>query len=104
MLGSAISLSSINVQRAVVATTDSTTILDATQVLLLAPAATIAAGTVVFPTATDKRVFTLCATHTITALTLTSAKTVIGGITTLVAGSFASFLFSTADDSWVRVG
>ena len=82
--------------------------------LVLEPAGTIAALTVVFPAATtlvDNQLMGLCTTQIVTALTLTagSGTTILNGPTALLvpvatgAGSCVEWIYRSANTSWYRV-
>lgn len=78
-----------------------------TNYLVLVPAGTLAAGTVTFPNnVPDGKTFTLSSTQTITALTLTpnTGQTINGGLTTISANGFATWLFDSSNNNWYRIG
>lgn len=81
--------------------------------LILEPAGTIAALTVVFPAASalkDGQLFGICTTQIVTALTLTagSGTTILNGPTALLvpvatgAGSCVEWVYRVANTSWYR--
>jgi hypothetical protein len=74
--------------------------------LVLAPAGTIAAGTVVMPYAPeDGAVVQINTTATITALTVSGVSvTLVGAPTTLAANAFFRMQYRLATNSWYRVG
>lgn len=82
--------------------------------LVLEPAGTIAALTVVFPAATtlvDGQLFSMCTTQIVTSLTLTagSGTSILNGPTALLvpvatgAASCVGWIYRTANTSWYRV-
>ena len=75
--------------------------------LILTPAGTIATATIKFPLYTnvlDKTEILMNTTNTITALTLDSnGGTIVGGITTLAANSFARYRFDIVMRTWYRI-
>lgn len=82
--------------------------------LIVEPAGTIAALTVVFPAAStlvDNQLMGLCTTQVVTALTLTagSGTTILNGPTALLvpvatgAGSCVEWVYRAANTSWYRV-
>jgi hypothetical protein len=90
------------VQRVVPLTTDTVTATTGIDglVLLLVPAATIAALTVVFPTnPVDGQQFTLRSTQIVTVLTVTG--TVSGSLTALTAAYYRLFLWDATGATWV---
>ncbi len=74
--------------------------------LLLAPAGTIATGTVVMPYGpTDGAVVQINTTATITALTVSGVSvTIAGAPTTLAANAFFRMQYRLATNTWYRVG
>lgn len=94
-------------------TTNSVTILPTTRRLVIDPAGTIAALTLVFPTAatlTDGQLLGLCSTQVVSALTLTapSGTTILNGPTALAippatgAGTCYEWVYRLANTSWYR--
>lgn len=77
---------------------------------LIHDTATVAASlTITLPSTTDLvdgQVITICSRSGVTALTLSSAVTggVVGAPTTLAAGGFCSFIYSSAAGAWFRRG
>ncbi|TXH13849.1 MAG: SGNH/GDSL hydrolase family protein [Hyphomicrobiaceae bacterium] len=72
--------------------------------LLLKPAATLATLTVVMnPLPRNGDVFTLSSTQAVTALTLTSAKTVNGAITAVTANTPVSYQYNETADQWFKI-
>lgn len=95
-------------------TAASITVTSPTRRLILEPAGTIAALTVVFPAATalnDNQLFGLCTTQIVTALTLTagSGTTILNGPSALLvpvatgAGSCVEWVYRQSNTSWYRV-
>lgn len=91
----------------------SITVLPGSRRLVLEPAGTIAALTVVFPAAallTDNQVLGLCSTQVVTALTLTggTGSTILNGPTALAippatgAGTCYEWVYRVANTSWYR--
>lgn len=74
--------------------------------LILNPAGTLASGTVNFPLSpTDNQSFAIASSQIITALSLTAtAATISNAVTTLAAGGFAKYLYSSASTTWFRIG
>jgi len=76
--------------------------------LVLTPAGTIATLTLTFPLLSnteDKQEILINTTNTITTLTLSgNGASIVGGITTLSANTFARYRFDTVMDTWYRVG
>lgn len=63
------------------------------------------AGEVVFPTTpVNNRIITIAFAQDVTALTMTSAATIIAPLTSATAGSFATWLFNTTMNTWYRIG
>lgn len=72
--------------------------------IVIVPAGTIAALTIPFPaTPFDGQIVTISSRQIITAVTQTIG-TVSGGITTLAANGFASFVYCASDTTWQRNG
>lgn len=73
-------------------------------VLFLNPAGTIATLTVNLPsTPSDLDRVTLGTSQIVTSLTLGNG-TIIGAITTLALGAFATYIYSSDTSSWFRMG
>lgn len=71
--------------------------------LLIDPAGTLAALTVVLPSApVEGQVFMMGSSQIITAMTITG--TIVGTLTTLGAAGFARFCYSATASKWFRVG
>lgn len=92
----------------------SITLTAPTRRLIIDPAGTIAALTVVFPAATtliDGQLFNMCTTQIVSSLTLTagSGTTILNGPTALLVpvatggASCPGWLYHTANTSWYRV-
>lgn len=79
------------------------TVAESTTVLTINPAGALLALTVAFPTGYDGRTVSFNCTQAVTTLTL-SGGTFIGAPTTLGAGGFASFVYSSGDSKWHRQG
>lgn len=79
---------------------------DDAEVLHIMPAGTIAALTVNLPVNPyDGQKITLCASQTVTALTLAAAgKTLNGTITTIGAALFGSWKYRATGTTWFRIG
>jgi len=61
--------------------------------------------TIAFPAAPrDGQRFIVVSALGVTTLTLSSAITIIGGITALSAGGFATWIYSTQANKWFRFG
>lgn len=76
-----------------------------TDTLLINPAGTLALLTIVLPSAPARgngHRMTLLFSQVITALTLTSSATILGGVTTVSANGYLSFVFF--DGVWYRAG
>jgi hypothetical protein len=74
--------------------------------LLLDPAGTLAAGTIVFPaTPIDGQMFNVSTSQIITALTLSApaGQTILGTITTLAANAHAAWQYVASVAKWFRV-
>jgi hypothetical protein len=74
--------------------------------LLLNPAGTLAAGTIIFPTVPmDGQWLTIASSQTITALTLTApaGQTILSPITTLAANSNAKWQYVASVATWFRI-
>lgn len=94
-----------NVQYETPATGATVTVASDTHVLQLNPAGTIAALTVVFPAAPyNKQLLTISSSQIVTAVTVTSVKSVLGALTTLVVAGFASYRYNSTADFWFREG
>tara|TARA_R110000787_G_scaffold84374_4_gene180891 strand:+ start:4992 stop:5432 length:441 start_codon:yes stop_codon:yes gene_type:complete len=73
--------------------------------LILTPTGTFANGAIVLPDGpTDKDLVTVNCTQIVSALTVTSAKTVTGEPTALTANGFFSMRYDAATGAWFRVG
>lgn len=74
--------------------------------LILNPAGTLASGTINFPLSpTDNQSFAIASSQIITALSLTATSATISNpVTTLGAGGFAKYLYSSASTTWFRIG
>lgn len=94
-------------------TTASVTVLPTSRRLVIDPAGTIAALTVVFPAATllsDNQTLGLCSTQVVTALTMTAGTgtTILNGVTALAippatgAGTCYEWVYRQANTSWYR--
>jgi hypothetical protein len=84
--------------------TGTTVTSDGSQQLVINPAGTLLALTVAFPaTPVDGQRFDISCTQIITGLTLTSAATILGTLTTFAAANaFAGWVYSATAASWVR--
>jgi hypothetical protein len=91
--------------RSTVASGSTITLTTATNHLLYDQAATVAALTVTLPSASlvDGQTITLATRSAITALTV-NGGTIYGAPTTLGAGGFASFIYSSGAAAWFRKG
>ena len=73
--------------------------------LILTPTGTLAAGTLVMPSAVaDKQTVLVSSTQEVTALTITSSKTVNGGPTTIAANGYFTLKYDSTVEAWYRVG
>jgi hypothetical protein len=94
-----------SLQLLIAAAAGTTTILPGVQLLVTRHTSTIASHTFVFPaTPVDFQRIRIATRAAITAVTITSAKTVNGGVTTLAADSFAEWIYLFAGDQWYRIG
>jgi hypothetical protein len=84
--------------------TGTTVTSNGSQQLVINPAGTLLALTVAFPaTPVDGQRFDISCTQIITGLTLTSAATILGTLTTFAAANaFAGWVYSATAASWVR--
>jgi hypothetical protein len=84
--------------------TGTTVTSDGSQQLVINPLGTLLALTVAFPaTPVDGQKFDISCTQIITGLTLTSAATILGTLTTFAAANaFAGWVYSATATSWVR--
>ncbi|MBL6938825.1 MAG: DUF2793 domain-containing protein [Alphaproteobacteria bacterium] len=85
----------------------SLTIPDATGLLLLDPATTLATGAITMaPNPRDGQVCRIASSQAITALTLAAntGQTLSAALTTLAAGAFAEYTYRGANSSWYRTG
>lgn len=91
--------------RSTVASGSTITLTNGTSHLLYDQAATIASLTVTLPSASlaNGQVITIATRSEITALTI-SGGTIYGAPTTLTAGGFCSFIYSSAANAWFRKG
>lgn len=72
--------------------------------LILNPAGTLAAGTIVFPAApVNNQTLKICSTQIVTALTLTSAKTVNNPIAAMAAGGAYAWQFLASPNAWFKI-
>ena len=73
--------------------------------LLLTPVGAYAAGTIVLPVSVaDKQTVLVSCTQDVTALTISSTKSVNGAPTALTANDFFTLKYDLTLDSWYRVG
>lgn len=73
--------------------------------LILTPTGTLAAGTIALPDGpADGDEVTVNCTQVVTALTVSSAKTVTGAPTTLSANDFFSMRYDAVGGVWYRIG
>lgn len=91
--------------RSTVASGSTITLTTSTNHLLYDQAATVAALTVTLPSAplSDGQVITIATRSAITVLTV-NGGTIYGAPTTLAAGGFCSFIYSSAAAAWFRKG
>lgn len=88
-----------------VPTNGSTVLSDGSNVLMLNHSSLIAGATVTFPsTPRDGQMFMIGSKSAITVVSVSSAKTVLGGITTMAALGWGTWVYSQSADVWVRVG
>lgn len=74
--------------------------------LILNPAGTLAAGTIVFPaTPIDGQILNLSSSQIITALTMSApaGQTVLGALTTIAANGYAAWQYVASAANWFRV-
>lgn len=72
--------------------------------LMLNPAGTLVALTVTLPSSpSDGDKVTLASTQAVTTLTM-NGGTIIGPLTTMAIGTFASYMYSATASSWFRIG
>lgn len=86
-------------------TGDTVTAFDDSDTVLVNPAATLAALTIVLPSSPARgngHRLTLLFSQVITALTLSSSATILGGVATISANGYMSFVFY--DGVWYRAG
>lgn len=84
-------------------TTGATVTGDGSRVIIINPAGTLANLTVVLPAApVDGQVCILATSQILTALTITG--TIVGTLTTLALGGFATFVYSATAAKWFRAG
>lgn len=61
--------------------------------------------TITFPASpVDGQTFSLASKIGVTVLTMSGAGTILGGLTALVANSFAAYMYDTTSASWYRIG
>lgn len=74
--------------------------------LILTPAATLAAGTIVLPASpVDKEIVTVTSTETVTTLTIDGGlATLSGEPTTITAEGYFSMKYDSSTSTWYRVG
>lgn len=90
-------------QYAAPTTGQTVTALAGVEVLMINPAGTLAALTVVLPAnPVDGQDFCVCTSQIITALTITG--TIVGTLTTLALGGYAWFIYSATAAKWMRAG
>lgn len=59
--------------------------------------------TVTFPSAPiDGQTFGFCSTLGVTTLTLSSGLSIIGGVSTIAAGGFATWIYDVTANKWFR--
>lgn len=84
-------------------TTGQTVTGDGSQIIIINPAGTLAALTVVLPASpTDGQQCVLATSQILTSLTITG--TIVGTLTTLALGGFARFVYSATAAKWFRAG
>lgn len=94
-----------NVQYATPTTGQTVTAAATDNYILINPAGTLVALTVVLPpTPYDKQEVTIATSQIITGFTLTSAKSVLSALTTMALGGFATYKYNSTADFWFRVG
>ena len=72
--------------------------------LLINPAGSLLALTIALPAApSNGDVLELASSQAITTLTM-SGGTIVGPLTAMAIGTFASYVFSTDADEWFRIG
>lgn len=72
--------------------------------LLLNPAGSLVALTIAFPsTPSDGDIVQMGSSQAITTVTMSNG-TVIGPLTTMAIGTFATYLYSSTTSSWFRIG
>lgn len=75
-----------------------------TEQLYLKPAGALASLTINMPASPQNgNEFNICSTQAITTVTLSGA-TIVGAITTLTAGGFASYIYNATNTEWCRNG
>lgn len=86
-------------------TTGQTVTSNGNSELVINPAGTLLALTVVMPASpADGQRFTLSCTQILTGLTMTSSQTILGALTSVAAvNSYASWLYSSTATSWIRI-
>lgn len=74
--------------------------------LIVKPIATLLALTVAFPNSPyDGQILNIAFTQIITGLTLTSASTILGALTTVSAvNGFVSYVYESSTTTWYRMG
>lgn len=76
-------------------------------VLIIAPAGTLTAGTVTFPGAPlDGQPLYFSSTKAVVTLTMTpgAGQTIIGALTAAVIGTGAGWVYRAVDKTWYRIG
>lgn len=93
----------VNTVQYVTPTTGQTVTSNGSAALLIDPAGTLPALTIVFPSPpSDRQTFNFGCSQIITALTITG--TIVGTLTTLAVGGFAYFQWNAASAKWFRIG
>ena len=85
----------------------SLTIGNQTNIFVLDPAGTLAAGAITMPAKpADNQIIRIASTAIITSLTVSpnAGQTLKGAFVTLAANGFASFVFRAANSTWYRTG
>lgn len=107
LIPSAASLGGLIKQYAVPTTGQTVTAASNTNRLLINPAGTLLALTVVFPSpASDNQLFQFTSTQILTGLTMTSGSDTVKGALTAVAAvnGFASWVYDLPTTTWYRIG
>lgn len=72
--------------------------------LLLNPASTISALTVIMPSQPfDGQIINICSSQLITVLTINSSATILGTISSIGVNAFAGWVYNITNNNWYKI-